>query len=113
MKPLPEIGRKEADPVRTARRQLKPTVLALQRALTAVSGAGHDSPIVVTASRRKQVGTAIEFSTHSPGRRQTIELLVVGEQAFLEVPASQQVVNQLHALAEEARRRTTKRVPRS
>jgi len=54
----------------------------------------------LTVSRRKISGLILEFSTSSPGRRQTIQLLLTGKDSFIEVPGSERLAKQLRQLAE-------------
>ena len=96
------------DPVRQAIRHLRTTGVALEKALRAAACRSDDGEtrnefeISLTASTRKASELILEFSTKSPGRRQSVELMVIGDDPFLEIPGSKRLVKRLKLLAEQA-----------
>lgn len=63
------------------------------------SGEGQNSAVSLTVSRCKVSGLILEFATSSLGRRQTIQLLLIGDKAFLQIPGSEKLVRQIKRLA--------------
>lgn len=98
--------RVKADPVREVIQTVRTAGVALGQVLTSMArgprmrGGDSDdkSAVCLTVSRRKISGLMLEFSTTSPGRRQTIKLLVTGDQAFLEIPGSAKLAQRLKQL---------------
>ena len=95
-----------ADPVREVIRQVRTTGVALGQLLRTAGRCdkserehGYQTALCLTVSRRKISGLMLEFSTSSPGRRQTIKLLLTGKESFIEVPGSERLVMQLRELA--------------
>lgn len=93
------------DPVRQVIGQLKKPSLALEKALMAMIraeqavGADVLRASDLTVSRWRASDVVWEFSTSSPRRKQTIKVLVIGENAYLQLPISTTVVRQLRMLA--------------
>lgn len=106
-------------------RHVKTSGVSLGQALRAAGrcgeyqdGNGQGAAISLTVSRSKISGLILEFSTSSPGRRQTIQLLLTGKDLFIEVPASERIAKQLRELAKcgqkhsaSLKRRMTQKVP--
>ncbi len=105
----PTSNRPKADPVREVIQKVKTAGVALGEILTSIARGEHDlagdseSAVCLTVTRRKVSGLMLEFSTSSPGRRQTIQMLLVGDQAFLEIPGSAKLAQKLKQLASGGR----------
>jgi len=99
------IKPKTVDPVREVIQQVRTAGVALGRLLQSMSagdhilGDGQESAVSLTVSRSKVSGLILEFATSSPGRRQTIQLLLIGDSAFLQIPGSEKLVQQIKRLA--------------
>lgn len=98
------IKLKPSDPVREVIQQVRTAGIALGQLLRSMSAAdnasdeGQNSAVSLAVSRCKVSGLILEFSTSSPGRRQTIKLLLIGDAAFLEIPGSEKLVKQIKKL---------------
>lgn len=94
------------DPVREAILHAKTTGVSLGQVLSTEARRRKEVDeneqvyvVSMMVARRKVSGVILEFSTTSPGRRQTIELLLIGGKAFLQIPGSKRLTNQLRKLA--------------
>lgn len=96
---------KSSDPVREVIQQVRTAGIALGDLLRSMSAGDHasddgqDSAVCLTVSRTKVSGLMLEFSTSSPGRRQTIKLLLIGDDAFLQIPGSEKLAKHIKQLA--------------
>ena len=104
------VGADGGDPVRAAIQQARTTGVALGKLLSTLGRRGKRSEaesefaLCLTASRKKLPALMFEFSTSSPGRRQTIQLLLTDDEAFIEIPGSARLAKQLHKLADQGHR---------
>lgn len=103
---------KAGDPVREVIQHARTAGSALGQIVTSMmlgeyaAGGNSESGVCLTVSRRKVSGLMLEFSTSSPGRRQTIKMMLVGDQAFLEIPGSAKLAQRLEQMASGRRRRS-------
>ena len=97
---------KVADPVREVIRQVKTAGVALTNLIEVMSRNPVDEgeALSLTLSRKRGSGLMIEFSTSSPGRGQTIQLLLMDNEAFIEIPGSSKLVRKIKDLARRNKR---------
>jgi len=102
---------KAGDPVREVIKHVRAARVALGQILKSMARGEHavgsdgESAVCLTVSRKKVSGLMLEFSTSSPGRRQTIKMLLVGDQAFLEIPGSEKLARKFEQMASGHRSR--------
>lgn len=105
------VGADGGDPVRAAIQHARSAGVALSKVLRTLGRSGKrseaesESVLCLTASRKKLPVLMLEFSTSSPGRRQTIQLLLTGDQAFLQIPGSKRLAKQLQSLAHQGQQK--------